>query len=499
MKKSIYPLLLLAVLLYACNDTRVTLPDPIKPPSTIPVPTGPLVYELDLTKVSTDSFKVKLNLEGLNEQNTIFQFASVMPGIYSLVDFGKNVSGFKAYDKDSKEIQVKQLSANQFTLSNPVAVKTISYRVKSMPSSFGASIFPDCMFFTAPSLFGFPLGGTNQEIKLKITIPEGWTLATTLQKTSDGYYTAPNYATFTDTHFFSGLLKFNSITINETQFDIYSYAKSPLVQTAQLVEYVTVAMMDASKFFKVLPLKKYSFYFFFKRSDGGALEHSECSFHINLETTSFSGFIRTRAAHEFLHIVAPLNVHSEIIENFNFNTPTASQHLWLYEGVTVWAAHMMQYRNGSMSLKDLLDQLSSRVVPDNESLTEVSLGVFNGKSANSAYNKGVAVAALLDIKLLSLSNGTTGLRELLLKLNAKHSPQNPFSENDFFSEIVQLTNPDINVFINSYIKGKETLPVKELFDKIGIDYDASSFTLTVKPAMNAQQALLFDKWSKNLD
>jgi hypothetical protein len=79
-----------------------------------------------------------------------------------------------------------------------------------------------------------------------------------------------------------------------------------------------------------------------------------------------------------------------------------------------------------------LDQLSSRVAPDNESLTEVSLGVFNGKSANSAYYRGVAVAALLDIKLLSLSNGTTGLRELLLKLKAKHTPQNPFSENDFF-------------------------------------------------------------------
>lgn len=202
MKKSIYQLLLLAALLYGCNDTPVTPPDPIKPPGTIPAPTGPLVYELDLTKASADSFKVKLNLEGLNEQNKIFQFAAVMPGIYSVIDFGKNVGGFKAYDKDSKDVPVKKLSTNQFTLSNPLAVKTISYSIKSTPSSYGASINPDCIFFTAPSLFGYPLGGTNQEIKLKITIPEGWTLATTLEKTSDGYYTAPNYAAFTDTHFF---------------------------------------------------------------------------------------------------------------------------------------------------------------------------------------------------------------------------------------------------------------------------------------------------------
>ena len=35
------------------------------------------------------------------------------------------------------------------------------------------------------------------------------------------------------------------------------------------------------------------------------------------------------AAHEFFHIVTPLNIHSEIIEHFNFATPTPSQHLWL--------------------------------------------------------------------------------------------------------------------------------------------------------------------------
>jgi predicted metalloprotease with PDZ domain len=61
----------------------------------IPASTGPLAYELDLTKASTDSFRVKLNLEGLNEQNTIFQFPTTLPGVYSVLDFGKNVVGFK--------------------------------------------------------------------------------------------------------------------------------------------------------------------------------------------------------------------------------------------------------------------------------------------------------------------------------------------------------------------------------------------------------------------
>jgi hypothetical protein len=53
------------------------------------------------------------------------------------------------------------------------------------------------------------------------------------------------------------------------------------------------------------------------------------------------------AAHEFFHVVTPLNIHSEIIEHFNFvMTPVPSRHLWLYEGTTEWAAHAMQLRAG---------------------------------------------------------------------------------------------------------------------------------------------------------
>ena len=60
------------------------------------------------------------------------------------------------------------------------------------------------------------------------------------------------------------------------------------------------------------------------------------------------------AAHEFFHIVTPLNIHSEIIEHFNFVTPVPSQHLWLYEGTTEWAAHAMQLRAGLKSPDEYL-------------------------------------------------------------------------------------------------------------------------------------------------
>jgi predicted metalloprotease with PDZ domain len=264
-------------------------------------------------------------------------------------------------------------------------------------------------------------------------------------------------------------------------------------------------MKDAAAFLKTMPVDKYNFYYYYSSQEGGALEHAQSSMHANVEKPYWSPPTRTRTAHEFFHVITPFYIHSDVIENFNFSTPTASQHLWLYEGVTVWAADLMQYRNGSISIDDLLTILHFKLVSplwypgDLTSLTEMSLGVFKGQSPSLAYYKGMIVAALLDIKLLSLSNGTSGLRELILKLKENHGLHKPFAEEELFTEIVQLTYPEIEDFINRYIKGTSPLPLKELFNKIGIDMNEKVYEFTVMPAPTPDQQFLFNQWSKNLE
>ena len=77
-------------------------------------------------------------------------------------------------------------------------------------------------------------------------------------------------------------------------------------------------------------------------------------------TDSVGRFVTDIAAHEFFHIVTPLNIHSEIIEHFNFVTPVPSQHLWLYEGTTEWAAHAMQFRSVASRARKPIWRRSSR-------------------------------------------------------------------------------------------------------------------------------------------
>ena len=55
------------------------------------------------------------------------------------------------------------------------------------------------------------------------------------------------------------------------------------------------------------------------------------------------------------------------------------------------------------------------------------------------YNKGAVTAALLDIRLLELSGGKRGLREVYLELLNKYGKDKPFPEDDFFQIFVDMT------------------------------------------------------------
>jgi len=118
---------------------------------------------------------------------------------------------------------------------------------------------------------------------------------------------------------------------------------------------------------------------------------------------------------------------------------------------------------------------------------------------SNVYNKGALVAALLDIRLLELSGGAKGLREIILELIETYGPENAFSEANFFNDLAELTGypTEVTDFLNKYVKGIDALPMVEYFDKIGITFTPSNNTFAINGSATAQQIFLRNKWSVN--
>jgi predicted metalloprotease with PDZ domain len=205
-------------------------------------------------------------------------------------------------------------------------------------------------------------------------------------------------------------------------------------------------------------------------------------------------------AHEFFHILTPLNLHSNIIQPFNFVVPTASQHIWLYEGVTEWASEIMQLRGGLITIDEYLERLSEKAdlnerLNQEISLTQLSLEVYSDQTIMdfiNFYNKGAVTAAFLDIRLLELSKGKSGLRELFVKLLDKYGKHKPFPEDGFFEIIVDMTYPEIEEFINDYLKDSEPLPYAEYMKKLGYTYISERPSEDKRPTLGIDLGLSND-------
>ena len=489
-------------------------------------------YEINLLNTQDDLFHVTVYADGLTEDNNIYNLPSTVPGTYSLLDFGRFVKSFSAFDKEGNELTVDHISTNRWEISDADRLAKIVYNIedtfdseiedhKVIPMG-GTSIDNDYVVLNTFGVLGYFEGLQSTPVKLKLDYNPEWKIGTSLTQDADGYFTAATYDYFADSPIMIGNLSTASTTVNDIEVGVYVYSPDSSLNADNVLKVADDVLQSAAKFISYSPVSHYNFLMCFLDQQeyqkigflgAGALEHSYSSFYIYPAAIRNINFIKGDMAHEFMHILTPLNLHSNVIEPFNFKTPTAPEHLWLYEGVTEWESDILQLRGGLISVDDYLKTLSDKITANDHfrqdiSLTELSENVYSeeifGQFINF-YNKGAVVAALLDIRLLELSNGTRGLREVLLDLLKKFGKNKPFNKDEFFNIFVEDTYPEIDDFINNYIKGIEPLPYKEYMSKLGFNYieerpsEDTRPTLGLEMIFNDKQQLIIAGMKENCE
>src|SRR5687768_12477789 len=72
----------------------------------------PVFYTIDLNGPSTATFFDALQLKGLKVENDIYQYASTPKGTYQMMEIGRLVSNFKAFDTKGNEIPTENIKVN---------------------------------------------------------------------------------------------------------------------------------------------------------------------------------------------------------------------------------------------------------------------------------------------------------------------------------------------------------------------------------------------------
>jgi len=456
--------------------------------------------KVNLQNVQDDHLFVELWVPPVTAETIEFHIPKIVPGTYSISDFGRFLSEVKAFDANGKELSIEKVATNRWKITNAKTLKKISYWVED---SFDADVEENVIFEPAGTnieegknfllntfgFFGYLEGMKWFPFEIEVQHDAKMGGVSAMQKevinpTTDKF-TIDSYDALADNPIMYNAPEVATMKIGDSEVIVSVYSPNGVMGADLVMENIKPILEAASNYLGgELPVKKYAFLIYLmdyaSPSGGmGALEHMASSVYTlpEINPDFLAQTIRDIAAHEFFHIVTPLNIHSEEIGDFDFINPKMSKHLWLYEGVTEYTAHYVQFSNDLISDEDFFAVISDKLgsaeqFTESLPFTELSLGCLgeHEEEYGNVYQKGALIALCIDLKLRTLSDGEYGLRNLMEDLATKYGQTQSFQDDALFAEIVAMTYPEMESFFERHVAGNDPLPIVELLDNVGVNY-----------------------------
>lgn len=458
-------------------------------------------YIVDLVNVKNDMVKVELIVPVHNYGDSIeFQFPKIVPGTYSIYDFGRFVNDFAAFDEKGMAMPIRRLSPNRWQINDAQRLHSINYWVEdSYDTKKDTVIFEPAgtnieegenYLLNNFGIFGYLEGLKRRAFDLEIVKPEGFYGATPLQQlmtsAKSDRFLSVDYYELIDSPIMYTIPDTASIYLGKTEVVVSVYSPNKIISAEEVMQQISQILNAQAQYLGGdLPVDKYVIliYLFDKiplSKGSGALEHSYSTVLSMREQSAdkiAQGIIDV-TAHEFFHMITPLTIHSEEIHNFDFQNPQMSQHLWLYEGLTEYAAGHVQLKEGLLSFEDYLRlirskiRVSKRSFNDTLAFTRMSEGCLDEykKEYPNVYFKGALIGLCLDIKLRAYSEGEYGTQNMMKDLSNIYGKDEAFKDEELFDRIEMVTYPQIEDFFQNHVDGNEPLPLKEILEMIGVNY-----------------------------
>jgi hypothetical protein len=457
--------------------------------------------QIDLNKIVNDQVNVTVYTPKMQADEAVFNIPKIIPGTYSVDDYGKFIENLTAYDASGKTLSVEKKDDNSWTIKNAKKLVKISYFVNDtydtenthkIFSPAGTNIEADKnILVNTHGFVGYFSGYNENPYQVKITHPENLWGATSMtdldaSATADVFETA-RYAELVENPIMYSKKDVSTFTIQGMDILIAVYSPNG-THSAESLTADMQRMMVAQKTFlgSFNANKKYSVLIYLsdmqKETDArgfGALEHPTCTTVVMPEAMGkdeLAEQLKDVVSHEFFHIVTPLTIHSNEIHYFDFNSPKMSQHLWMYEGVTEYFANLFQVNQGLIDEEEFYSRMAGKIanaarMDDQMSFTTMSANVLSDPYKEqylNVYEKGALIGMCIDIIIREKSNGTRGILDLMQQLSAKFGAQKPFNDQELFATITALTYPEVGEFLTTYVAGETPIPYDTYFAKMGV-------------------------------
>lgn len=486
-------------LLFSCNSTKQKVDDSAL--------NSVIATKVNVSEMSNDKVPVVINPGRFSQETVTFRLPKVVQGTYSVSSFGRFIEDFKALDYKGIPLEFTKSDDNTWVISNATQLDVITYKVndtfdiettiEDVPfSPAGTNIESSNYVLNLHGFIGYFDSLKNNSYTLDITAPSSFVRSSALQQVNstsseDGTeittsYVAQRYFEITDNPMMYGTLDVEEFMVGDIKIVLSVYSPNK-VHSATSLKSSMFKMMEAQKAYlgNVNSTPRYDIYLYLSENNEtaptgfGALEHHTSTVVVLPEAMGESELEKTMidvVAHEFFHIVTPLSVHSEDVHYFDYNAPTFSKHLWMYEGVTEYFAQHFQVYKGLMTEEEFYNTMKGKIssslnYDDSMSFTTMSENILDAPYAGNyinVYSKGALIGMCIDILMREESNGTRSMLSLMKELSVKYGKNKPFEDENLIEEIAEMTYPAVAEFLDTHVVNGTPINYDLFFSKVGL-------------------------------
>lgn len=495
MKKIIFAFAFASVL-WGCKTTSSSIASS---------PKEEIRVSINLNEIKDDKVLVTVSTPKIKTDEITYHIPKIVPGTYMEDDYGKYIDDLKAYDKKGNLLVVKKSDMNSWSITNAKTLYKITYLVNDTFDTETGKGFGDGEVFSPVGsnidagknillnthcFVGYFTNYMSTPYLVTISHPAGLWGATSMvdqdaSATNDLFVTS-RYAELVENPIMYSKPDFTTFKVDDMEIQIAVYSPTGKF-TAESITPEMKTVMTAQKHFlgKFNSTKKYSVLLYLSdmsKPDArgfGALEHPTATTVVMpemLEKDKLASTLKDVVSHEFFHIVTPLTIHSQEIQNFDYNAPKMSEHLWMYEGVTEYFANLFQVNQGLINEKEFYTRIvglieQTKSYNDTMPFTTMSTNVLvkpYKEQYNNVYQKGALIGMCLDIIIREKSEGKRGILDLMQQLSKEYGVSKAFNDDELFAKITALTYPEVGDFLKTYVSGSTPIPYATYLAKVGV-------------------------------
>lgn len=459
----------------------------------------PIVYTLSFADAQNSYVDVeaRLPIEGRTELEVMM--AVWTPGSYLVREYARHVEQVRAESETGQALQLVKTRKNRWRISalGGASAVVLRYKVYGREMSVRTNwVERDFALINgAPTFVTLADDPGPRPHEIHIRRPEGWSAAHTALPPVEGEadrFRAPDYDTLVDSPILLGSPRTAQFEVGGKPHLLVDDGGGDVWNTEQAAADVQRIIETQQAFWGSVPYDRYTILNVIHEARGG-LEHLSSTvvmasrWHQRLRPR-YLQWLRL-VSHEYFHTWNVKRLRPVELGPFDYERENHTRSLWIAEGVTSYYDALLLHRSGLSTVDEYLGMLSDRVQAvqrtPGRAIRSLELASFDAwiryyrrdeNSVNtdmSYYDKGAAVAWLLDARIRAATRGKKSLDDVMRAAYDRFSGERGFRTEAFYALASEIAGVDLGPWFEAHAGGTDELDYGPALKWLGLRFAPS--------------------------